>query len=200
MISLGHGKTVRIGPIVASGGTLLGLLAVWFGVVAPLAVWHRHAQERLVEQSERLGRLKAVAAYRDATPGANADTITRSFRDKFLAGADDRLILAELQSRVRDIVLRQQVEFNSARVLPNKTLGASTYVGLRIEMRGDMKNVHEVIRAIESGQPYLFIERLSLVPDDRRSGAPTQSLATLTAELEVFGPKWTVPVRSEQSR
>ncbi len=65
-----------------------------------------------------------------------------------------------------------------------------TYLGLHLIVRGEIKDIQQVLHVIETGRPLLFVSRASLrldswpitSNDPARNGQPA-----LVAELDVFG-------------
>jgi Type II secretion system (T2SS), protein M subtype b len=119
------------------------------------------------------------------------------FSTDFLAGAQDPLIVADLQARLRTMVMSKNAELSSARVLPARTIGQQNYLGLRIQIQGAMGSVQEIIHYVEYGSPILFIDRAVLRADSQSlmtAGSGPEIVPVLFAELDIYGAKWPSPV------
>ena len=67
------------------------------------------------------------------------------------------------------------------------------YLGLRLQFRAEMKNVQEILHALETSTPLLFIERAALRLDDRGGadrGKGADSVAPMSVEVDIYGAKW----------
>jgi hypothetical protein len=67
------------------------------------------------------------------------------------------------------------------------------YLGLRLAIRGEIKSLHQVLHAVETASPLLFVDRLAMRLDDRGAGERNrgaESLAPMTADLDIYGAKW----------
>ena len=56
-----------------------------------------------------------------------------------------------------------------------------------------MKNVQEILHAIETSLPLLFIERAALRLDERMGGdrgRSAESVAPMSVEIDIYGAKW----------
>lgn len=146
-------------------------------------------QARIASQRETLARLNSEIAVRQAGIGA-PDGSNSPFIADFLAGGSESLVVAGLQNRLRDLAIAHNVDLNSANNLPSRTEGSVTYLGLHLIVRGEIKDIQQVLHVIETGQPLLFVSRASLrldswpitSNDPARNGQPA-----LVAELDVFG-------------
>lgn len=179
--------------VLAITAAVMAAGVVWFGVFQPLQNWHHGLRADLEETSRTAGRLKSALEQANAKTGAGArQTDAKTLGADFLQGVDDPLIIADVQTRLRAIVIGQNGELNSARALPARRVDQQDYIGLRLQLRGTLKGVHAMILAIEQSTPFLFVERAQLRMEERR-GAVDEALgeaATMVAELDVYGAKW----------
>jgi hypothetical protein len=116
------------------------------------------------------------------------------YRGDFLAGPEDAIIIAELQTRLSSLIAARNAELSSARALPPKSRDGLEYLGLGLQIRAEMKSIQEVLQAIETGTPLLFVERADLRLDERGVAAArarnAESIAPMTLEIAVYGAKW----------
>lgn len=66
-----QGRSPRERVLLSVMGGLIGALAVWYGMVAPVLDWRSAAGERRAEAQMRLGRIEAAATR--LAPGADQD-------------------------------------------------------------------------------------------------------------------------------
>ncbi|MEQ1694524.1 MAG: type II secretion system protein GspM [Hyphomicrobiaceae bacterium] len=169
------------------------LTALGLGVVAPLALWRQSLQTEVEDTAKSVGRHRASIAQGNAkTNPALASADIKTLGGDFLQGADVPLIIADLQTRLRAIVVGQNAELDSARALPIKVIDQQSYTGARLQIRGTMKGIHAIIFTIEDATPYLFLDRVQMRMEERRGAvedAPGEA-ATMFADLDVYGAQW----------
>jgi hypothetical protein len=138
---------------------------------------------------ETLARLSRTIAIGQSAISASNQSAS-PFTADFLSGANESLVVAGLQSRLRDLAIQNMVDLNSSNNLPSRSEGGVTYLGLHIVLRGEIKDVQRVLHVIETGKPLLFVSRAIMRMDSwpiasnvpERNGQPA-----LVAELDVFG-------------
>src|SRR5215469_10124775 len=152
---------------------LLGLLVavLWVGVADPIKRRYDENDQAITDGIRLLAGFKSVIAQ-DRQPGSEsgAGDLER-YRGDFLAGPEDAIILADLQTRLRSLITAHNAELSTARALPAKSRDGLEYLGLALQIRAEMKSVQEVLHAIETGTPLLFVEHADLRLDERRSAA-----------------------------
>jgi len=115
------------------------------------------------------------------------------YRMDFLAGVEDAIIVADLQTRLSALTTARRAEVTSARALQPKSAEGLTYLGLRLTIQGEMQSLQQVLYEFESTTPLLFVERAALRLDNRAGGRRDRgpdSLAPMTLEVDVYGAKW----------
>lgn len=166
------------------GFNALALLAV-IGLVAALADHVQSQDDEIAQRQQMLGRLEAILA-REGEVRAAADRIkTQLSEGDFLKGANEGVIAAELQIRLKSVAER-----NGARVLTMQglTLPADDvlrYIGAKISLVGTHQQLQKAIYEIEADKPYLFIRNASLKLTAGANGISTEP--TLEAHLDVTG-------------
>jgi general secretion pathway protein M len=175
---------------------VLGCLA--FAVVFPAWSALSENEAALKEAMESRGKLKWLVQSSPASAEKNSAQLTEIGSKSFLAGTEDNLILADLQTKIRSIVLAKSAELLSARSLPQRDLEQQAYLGLRLQFRGEMKNIQEILHAIEFGSPFLEVSRLAMRVDERRGAIETENNTTppIVAEIDVYGAKWTASAKT----
>jgi len=175
---------------------LLGLLAamLWMCVVDPIKRRYDENDQAITDGIHLLAGFKSVIAQgRQARSELRASDLER-YRGDFLAGPEDAIIVADLQTRLRSLITARNAELSSARALAPKSRDGLEYLGLALQIRAEMKNIQEVLHAIETGTPLLFVERADLRLDERGTAVGRarnmESVAPMTLEIAVYGAKW----------
>ncbi len=187
MIELKLGS--RLSRTLALTLPIVSLGLVWFAVLKPLQSWKRGLTVSLDATVLTTARLQSALDQASAKPGPAGE---KALNADFLQGSDDALMMADVQTRLRAIVVGQNAELNSARALPLKRIDQQDYVGLRLQIRGTLQGVHAILFAIEDQTPFLFVERAQLRMEERRGAVeePAGEPAAMMAELDVYGAKW----------
>jgi hypothetical protein len=179
---------------------ILGLLAavLWLEAVDPIKRQLDDNDRAITDRIRVLaGFTSVIAQGQHARVEINASDFD-SYRGEFLAGPEDAIIIADLQTRLSALIAAHKAELSSARALPSKSRDGLEYLGLGLQIRGEMKSIQEVLHAIETGTPLLFVERADLRLDERRATAGgarnAESLAPMTLEIAVYGAKWPGPM------
>jgi hypothetical protein len=182
----------------ASRALALTLLAapislIWLGVIDPIRSRYHENDEALANGAQQLARHRsAIAEGRQVSASNEASHLDRN-RSDFLAGVEDAIIVADLQTRLSALTTARRADVTSARALQPKSAGGLTYLGLRLTIQGEMRSLQEVLYEFESTTPLLFVERAALRLDDRAGGRRDrgpESLAPMTLEVDVYGAKW----------
>jgi len=177
----------------------LGLLAavLWIEAIDPIKRRYDDNNQAITDRIRLLaGFTSVIARGRQAGSETSASDFERH-RGEFLAGPEDAIIIADLQTRLSALITTHKAELSSARALPAKSRDGLQYLGLGLQIRAEMKNLQEVLHAIETGTPLLFVERADLRLDERRVAAAgarnAESIAPMTLEIAVYGAKWPGP-------
>jgi general secretion pathway protein M len=106
---------------------------------------------------------------------------------EFLAGPNENVISADLQTRLKAIAVSAGARSRAVQALPLKTNNQIRYSGSRIEIFGSLQSIHRAIYAIESAKPYLFITGavIKVMPPASRQGVPEEPI--IQAQLDIFG-------------
>lgn len=166
------------------GVNALVLLAI-IGFVAILVGYVQGQDDEITEKEQMLGRLESILAREGEVRAANERIKAQLTEGDFLKGANEGVIAAELQIRLKGIAER-----NGARVLTMQglTLPADDvlrYIGAKITLVGTHQQLQRAVFEIETDKPYLFIRNASLKLTPSSNGAPTEPV--LEAHLDVAG-------------
>ncbi|WP_036043371.1 type II secretion system protein GspM [Bradyrhizobium yuanmingense] len=172
------------GRVLFMGFNALVLLAI-IGLGAALADYIQSLDDEIAQKQQVLGRLEAILAREGDVRAASERIKTQLTEGDFLKGANEGVIAAELQIRLKSVAER-----NGARVLTMQglTLPADDvlrYIGAKIALVGTHQQLQKAIYEIEADKPYLFIRNASLKPTAGANGTSIEP--TLEAHLDVTG-------------
>ncbi|MDJ0739728.1 MAG: type II secretion system protein GspM [Gammaproteobacteria bacterium] len=148
----------------AIGLALLLLLVGAALTVVP--VWQKSNEydERIAEMQRQLQRF-AVQAERQEQLRADLRRLQASGAAGrfYLKGSTAALAAADLQREVKRIVRANNGNLTSTQVVPTDDDEVRRVV-LRVRMRGNINAVQRAFHALETGQPYLFLDNVKVRP------------------------------------
>jgi general secretion pathway protein M len=176
--------------VVLLGAALLGGARL---VVAPLlAAWRDAAAE--IEQAEfLLQRYRALAAQRPAmAEQLEEQQKLAATAAGYLQGPSDALAAAQLQDRVKTVVEGAGGELRSTQILAATPVEIDPTIrrtALRVQFVVTIAGLAETLYELETGQPYLLIDELTVREQrtrSRRRDEP-ETEAQLDVSLELSG-------------
>ena len=176
--------------------TILLLLLAGLVAAVVLPVWsaNRHFDTRIEQMESRLAILRRAASI-GAELKAEYDRLQRSQASDihYLKSRSDALGAAELQRILKRVATPKGAEIISTQILPSKQEEGATRVTLRVRMRGSLETLVGVFYALETGNPYLFLNNVALRgrPLARRRvvgmARGVKKLPTLDIDFELSG-------------
>ncbi len=160
---------------------LLALLAA--AIALPLLALHRHYDEAIADTLDRTARFQRVATLRPGIEAAFARLDADPYRAHYLKNANPALASAELQDRVLQIAQASGIRITSTQVLPAREADGFRQVGLTLALTGAIGQIKQALVALESAQPLLVIESISIRSTLTRAYKPSPGAAT--PELQV---------------
>lgn len=180
-------RAVAVGLLVAA---VVALLAV---VLGPVILLHRHYDEAIGDASDRLHRYERIAAQAPELRTTLAAMQQRDGRRFFLKNTATNLAAAELQELVK-----AAIEGNGGRITTSQTTspredGRFREIGVNVQFFASTPNLQKILFAIESHEPYLIVENVTVRPLNAFRGfrpAPGQE-PELNVQLDVGGWAYT---------
>jgi general secretion pathway protein M len=135
-------------------------------VVEPVVAAYRDAGEAIVRAQELLQSYRERAEQRPrltqllAAAAEHADAVTG-----YLKAVDGALAAAELQDRVKGVVEGAGGALRSAQSLevePVEAVPGVRRAGLKVRFEADIESLATILYELETGEPYLFVEGLSI--------------------------------------
>lgn len=135
-------------------------------VVVPAVLLHRHYDESIASLGRQVSTQTAFNAMRPRLTEKLEKLRARDVKKYFLKGASSALALAELQETVR-----ATIESNGGRVAGSSPQGNATKeegayrpVAASFTLNANNTNLRRVVYALETREPYLFIESIVIQP------------------------------------
>jgi hypothetical protein len=154
-------------------------------VITPVRQLLASRDVQIASQRAMLSRLGALAAQESeveaAAKQAQPDT------GEYLAGANEGVINADLQTRLKGMVETTGGRLRAVRVLPPQSVEHIRYIGSHVEFQGTLPAVHRAIAAMEAAKPYLFVREAVLKPAPPVGRPEAAQEPIIDAELNVFG-------------
>jgi general secretion pathway protein M len=171
--------TLALSPGQRRAAAVALLLASIVLVVAAVAwpVWrlHGHYDEVIGESTDRLVRYQRIAALRPAIEQSIAAVEQRGAKQHFWKGSTPALASAEIQGAVTKIIETHQGRIFSSQTVSGpedaKAAGPAK-VSISIQLTAAIVPLQLILHAIESHQPYLFIDQLSIRANQGRGFKP----------------------------
>ncbi|MGJ4961315.1 type II secretion system protein GspM [Bradyrhizobium sp. HKCCYLRH3061] len=174
----------RRGLFIAVNLTILVL--VFWGFVAPVEAVFAEREARIQQQQVLLARLSAIAAQASAIEGLASETELELQNGEFLTGANENVIAADLQTKLKTIMGNSGAQSRAIQSLPGRTVDQIKYSGARIDLSGPLPAIVRAVHAVESAKPYLFIANAVLKSSPAmRPGTAEEPV--LQAQLDIYG-------------
>ena len=131
--------------------------AVFFAIMGPIASHFAERNDDILDSAAQLAQIRHVAdeASRIAK-SSPSDT------DPYLPGAEERVASADLQANLQAVAGAKGLAVQAVRGLAGRRAGQWRAVAVGLEVEGAAAAVRELIAAIETQTPFLFITDLSL--------------------------------------
>lgn len=162
-------------------------------VVGPVITAYRDAGESIAQAQRLLQSYRERAEQRPELARLLADEEERAGSvTGYLEAVDDALAAAELQDRVKGVVEDAGGELRSAQSLkvePVDTVAGVRRAGLKVRFSADIDSLATILYELETGEPYLFVEALSISEQRRqrrRRDEPEQALE-LDVVVDLYG-------------
>ena len=137
--------------------------------VAPLWAINRHYLDTIDGLENRLEILQRTASA-GSDLRSQHEQLKRSLASNrhYLKSTSEALAAANLQGIVNRIAGSTDMEVLSTQILPAGEEAGFTRVTVKVRMRGGLDNMVKVFHALETGQPYLLLDNISIRGHARR--------------------------------
>ena len=160
---------LRLSPMQSRALALSLLLLVISAAVAAVALptWllHKRYDGYLEDYTDRLKRYRRVAALRPAIEEGMKAVEARAGRQNYLKGTSPASSAAELQGLVTRIIETNNGRIISSQALPAKAEGKTAEpakAAISILMNATISSLLLILHTLETNQPYLFVDQLTV--------------------------------------
>lgn len=168
--------TGRRGQLAALGVLLiLVILVVEFGLL-PLQAAYRDKENEISDMQRTVTRYRQLIAQAPQLQALKArDDRAQPLAPLLLPGSNSALAGAELQQRLQTLASAHGVRILSLRVRPAEPDGSFERISVDARIQGELAGLRNLLFDIEQGEPYLFVDTLSVRtrPQRRRRAAPS---------------------------
>lgn len=165
---------------------LLG--SVYFAVMRPVIATYRQNEAALMEAQEMLSRFEQMATS-EGDLQRNLEEVgqRQASQGYYLTKATDALAAAELQDRVKTLVKESGGTIRSIQTLPGESEDEFRRVTLRLQMMTSIGALVEIVHALETSQPFLFLDNVDIQSRSVRQTDQQTTEPILTVSLDLYG-------------
>ena len=153
------------GRLVALSLPAILLLVLLLGLVMPLVDYWRSVDLEHTQLFNKALAYERLASRKDALTnqvGALEAELTQAVA--YLPKAEPAMAAAEVQANLGQLAERSGAVVRSTSTLPTKAEDGFTAVGFQLSVTGSMRSIRAILYEIETGQPRLVIDRLTITP------------------------------------
>ena len=142
---------------------VLAVAAVFSATVWPVLLANQHYQNTIEHMESRLHQLQRAAAIGE-TLKPQYETLKRwqTSDAQDLKSTSPALAAAELQRLLKRIVAEKDVQVVSAQSLTTRQEAGFDRIALKVRMRGELENIVQTFYEIETGEPFVFVDNVSI--------------------------------------
>lgn len=133
------------------------VLAICLEVLEPIASHFAERNDDMMDSAAQLAQVRRVVD--EAARLGKAATLDV---DPYLPGTEERIASADLQANLQALTSAKGLAVQAVRGLPGRHSGQWRAVPVGLEVEGTAVAVRELVAAIETQTPFLFITDLSL--------------------------------------
>jgi general secretion pathway protein M len=172
-------------------GNFAAALMVAAFVGMPVQAFFAERDAQIAGQRTLIARFAAIAAQQPRVQAAAQQADAQVEQGEFLVGTNEGVIVADLQTRLKTMAEAAGARLRSVQSLPPKTREEVRYVGARLDVYGPLAAIQRTLYAVESAQPYLFVDAAAVraAPSVNPAALPNAAAQepVIDAQLDVFG-------------
>jgi general secretion pathway protein M len=167
---------------------VLALGAVFSVSVLPVLLANQHYRDTIASLESRLQKLQRAAAIGDSLQPQHKQLKRWQTSDaQYLKSNSSALAAAELQRLVKRIVVAKNAQVVSTQILTTQQEEGFDRVALKVRLRGELENVVQAFHVLETGEPFVFLDRVSVrASRGRRVRGQVTALQTLDIDMELI--------------
>ncbi|MEE8622980.1 MAG: type II secretion system protein GspM [Alphaproteobacteria bacterium] len=146
------------------------LAALWVLLVAPVTEKFEGYGRSISHSRELLVRHLQIAAQR-ARLETELEELRRaqSSTGRFLEGGGIELVAAEAQNKVKNLIDANGATLKSTQILPAQEKDNFRKLTIRVTMSADTEALQKIFHALETANPYLFLDNIDIRARRRRA-------------------------------
>ncbi len=146
------------------------LAALWVLLVAPVTEKFEGYGRSISHSRELLVRHLQIAAQR-ARLETELEELRRaqSSTGRFLEGGGIELVAAEAQNKVKNLIDANGATLKSTQILPAQEKDNFRKLTIRVTMSADTEALQRIFHALETANPYLFLDNIDIRSRRRRA-------------------------------
>ncbi len=157
----------KLSPAVSRAAALAILVALiailYLGIAMPIVDAYQSIGADTVQLQDQLHRYQRAGSDRAQRQAELAALAQRSSAaDGFLQGANDTLVAAQIQNRLKSLADAAHAELRSTQVLPAQDEGALRRISVRGQFATNIAGALQVFHGLEAQYPLLFIDNLNI--------------------------------------
>lgn len=165
MISLAPAKLTPVQSRALAIGLLVAAVALALGVLLlPVVMLHKHYSDAIETLTDRLERYRRVAAQAPEYRAALEAMREKNGRSFFLRNTAPNLAGAELQELVRAAIEANGGRITTSQNQAPKDDGRFKQITVNVQFFASTPNLQKILHAIETQQPYLVVENITMRP------------------------------------
>ncbi|MEP6997208.1 MAG: type II secretion system protein GspM [Betaproteobacteria bacterium] len=133
-------------------------------LIAPVLLLHHHYDVAIDGMRDHRDRYRRVAAQAPETKKALDTLRAKNGRRFFLKNTAPNLAGAELQDIVRAAIENNGGRITTVQIVAPKEDGRFRQIGVNVQLFATTPNLQKILYAIETQQPYLVIDALTIRP------------------------------------
>ena len=170
---------------------LAAVLTGLYGAAEPLITEYQAFGTTIAQSRELLQRYQRIGNTRSPLQEQAKELRRRlKARGGYLPGASDSLAAAQLQNRVKKIVLAAGGAIKSTQTLAPSDVKGLRQIDVRVQMSADIVALQKTIHALEADETYLFLDNVDIRRQRSRRRRNRKSSATvppLTVRFDIYG-------------
>ena len=142
-------------------------IAVFLGLsvlLAPFLLMHRHYNQAIDSAQDRLERYRRIAAQGPELQKALDALREKQGRRFFLKNSASNLAGAEMQDLVRAAVENNGGRITTIQIVAARDDGRFRQIGVNLQLFATTANLQKILYAIETQQPYMMVDNLTVRP------------------------------------
>ncbi|MGH6635097.1 MAG: type II secretion system protein GspM [Gammaproteobacteria bacterium] len=156
-------STTTVHRVLALGLLFTVLGSMYVGFLQPLMDAYRSSADRLQQAQDQLAKLIHIAQSRKATESRLAEFRRTDTSDRYyLSGRTPSLAAAGLQNHLKAIIEASAGQLITSSDLPSTNEERLTKVATSLRLKDQTEGLREILYAIETQLPLVFIDKLSV--------------------------------------